>query len=61
MAPTELTCPDGQVKFLDSQDIHMFLCSHFIYSPRTRIITFSQKKPTPIMYKEMPPLKLIIE
>lgn len=47
--------------FLDSQDIHMFLCSHFIYSPRTRIITFTQKKPTPIMYKEMPPLKLVIE
>ena len=42
-------------------DVHMYLCSHFVYSPRTRIITFSLKAPTLIMYKEMSSLKLVIE
>jgi len=46
---------------LESPEVHMFLCSHFFYPPRTRIITFGQKKPLIIMYKEMQPLKLIIE
>jgi len=45
---------------LNGQDMHMFLCSHLFY-PRTRIITFCAKKPITIMYKEMQPLKLIIE
>ena len=46
---------------LESSELHMFLCSHFCYPPRTRIITFSRKKPLAIMYKEMLPLELIIE
>ena len=46
---------------LKSSELHMFLCSHFCYPPRTRIITFSRKKPLAIMYKEMLPLELIIE
>lgn len=46
---------------LESSELHMFLCSHFCYPPRTRIITFSRKKPLAIMYKEMLPLDLIIE
>ncbi len=45
---------------LDSQDLHMFLCNHFFY-PHTRIITFAKVKPITIMYKEMQPLKLILE
>jgi hypothetical protein len=45
---------------LNSQDMHMFLCSHLFY-PRTRIITFAEEKPIIIMYKEMQPLKLIVE
>lgn len=45
---------------LGSQELHMFLCSHFFYQ-RTRIITFSTKKPIVIMYKEMQPLQLIVE
>lgn len=45
---------------LGGQELHMFLCSHFFY-PRTRIITFSTKRPLIIMYKEMQPLTLIVE
>ncbi len=45
----------------DSQELHMYVCSHLFYPPRTRIITFARKKPIVIMYKEMQPLKLIIE
>lgn len=45
---------------LSSQDIHMFLCNHLFY-PRTRIITFAREKPIIIMYKEMQPLKLVVE
>ncbi len=43
------------------EELHMFLCSHLIYPPRTRIVTFATKKPLIIMYKEMQPLKLVIE
>ncbi len=46
---------------LNSQDLHMFLCSHLFYPPGTRIITFAKKKPLMIMYKEMQPLNLLIE
>ncbi|MGD8931025.1 MAG: hypothetical protein PVI52_00550 [Chromatiales bacterium] len=46
---------------LSSHDLHMFLSSHLIYPPKTRIITFAKKKPLIIMYKEMRPLQLIIE
>ena len=45
---------------LGSQDVHMFLCNHLFY-PRTRIITFAREKPIIIMYKEMQPLKLVVE
>jgi hypothetical protein len=46
---------------LDSPELHLFLCSHLIYPSHTRIITFAKKKPLIIMYKEMQPLKLIVE
>ena len=45
---------------LGSQHMHMLLCSHLFY-PRTRIITFTEEKPPVIMYKEMQPLKLVVE
>jgi hypothetical protein len=49
-------------QFLRShQEIHMFLSSHLIYPPRTRILTFATQKPLIIMYKEMQPLRLILE
>lgn len=46
---------------LHAKELHMFLCSHLFYPSRTRILTFATKKPLIIMYKEMQPLKLIIE
>lgn len=46
---------------LNSHELHMFLSSHLIYPPRTRIITFARKKPIIIMYKEMQPLELVVE
>lgn len=46
---------------LNSHDLHMFMCSHLFYPPRTRILTFAKKKPILIMYKEMQPLKLVVE
>jgi hypothetical protein len=46
---------------LSSLDLHMFLCSHLFYPSGTRIITFAKKKPIIIMYKEMQPLKLVVE
>lgn len=46
---------------LSGRDLHMYLSSHLIYPPGTRIITFAKKKPLIIMYKEMRPLKLIVE
>jgi hypothetical protein len=46
--------------FLGSNELHMFLTSHFCYPPGTRIITFARKKPLPIMYKEIDPLKLML-
>ena len=46
---------------LNSRELHMFLCSHLLYPARTRIITFARKKPIIIMYKEMQPLKLLVE
>ncbi|MET0067718.1 MAG: hypothetical protein ABW076_15345 [Candidatus Thiodiazotropha sp.] len=46
---------------LTHAEIHMFLSSHLIYPPRTRILTFATQKPLIIMYKEMKPLRLIID
>ena len=45
---------------LGGEDMHMFLSNHLFY-PRTRIITFAREKPIIIMYKEMQPLKLVVE
>ncbi len=42
------------------KQLHMYLTSHFCYPPRTRIITFSPKKPPVILYKEISPLYLIL-
>jgi hypothetical protein len=46
---------------LQGEELHMFLSSHLIYPSRTRILTFATKKPLIIMYKEMQPLRVIIE
>ncbi|MEJ1334893.1 MAG: hypothetical protein RPV21_07155 [Candidatus Sedimenticola sp. (ex Thyasira tokunagai)] len=48
--------------FLLSQDeLYLFLSNHFCYPSGTRIVTFSKKKPSIILYKEMQPLKVVIE
>ena len=50
------------LKFLlGGTDFHMFLSSHFCYPAGTRIVTFANKKPLGIMYKEMQPMRLNIE
>ncbi|MEW8431519.1 MAG: hypothetical protein G8D61_17490 [gamma proteobacterium symbiont of Ctena orbiculata] len=46
---------------LGGEELHMFLCSHLFYPSHTRILTFATKKPLIIMYKEMQPLKLVID
>ena len=46
---------------LEHQSPHMFACSHFCYPAGTQIITFSGKKPSIILYKEMQPLTVVIE
>ena len=46
---------------LEQEVLHMFACSHFCYPAGTHIITFSGKKPTIILYKEMQPLEVILE
>ncbi|MES9829376.1 MAG: hypothetical protein ABW201_14005 [Candidatus Thiodiazotropha sp.] len=46
---------------LRGEEMHMFLCSHLFYPSRTRILTFASRKPLVVMYKEMQPLKLLIE
>jgi hypothetical protein len=48
--------------FFDCRDeIHMFLTSHFCYSPGTRIVTFSKKSPLVIIYKEISPMRITLE
>lgn len=47
--------------FSAADEIHMFLTSHLCYPPGTRIITFSKKKPLLIIYKEIQPLKLVVD
>ena len=54
----------GAKKFIEyvltHRVLHMFLTSHFCYPPHTRIVTFSPKKPTIILYKEISPIKLTV-
>jgi hypothetical protein len=44
--------------FSSGQPVHMFMTSHFCYPSGTRIVTFSTRKPLPIVYKEIPPLNI---
>lgn len=46
--------------FHRSDEVHMFLTSHFCYPAGTRIITFSRKRPLLVMYKEIAPLRLLL-
>lgn len=48
---------DGMEKLIEllhqSDDIHLYLTSHFTYPSGTRILTFSHKRPLGILYKEI--------
>lgn len=44
--------------FRDGVDVHMFLTYHIYYPGGTRIVTFSRRKPLPIFYKEITPLRV---
>jgi hypothetical protein len=46
---------------LDSGDaVHLYLTSHLLYD-KSRIITFSRKKPLPIIYKEIGTMRIRLE
>jgi len=49
------------IEFMQKHKVlHMFLTSHFCYPPRTRIVTFSPKRPPIILYKEISPIELTL-
>lgn len=49
-------------KILDSrEDIHVFLTSHLLYGEGSKIITFSNKKPLAIIYKEIGTMRIRLE
>ncbi len=39
-------------------DLHLYLTYHFMYPSGTRIVTLSQRKPLPIIYKEIRPMDI---
>ena len=39
-------------------DMHLYLTYHFMYPSGTRIVTFSQRKPLSIIYKEIEPMSI---
>jgi hypothetical protein len=39
-------------------DLHLYLTYHFMYPSGTRIVTFSQRKPLSIIYKEIEPMSI---
>ncbi len=42
----------------ESPEVHLFLTYHLFYESGTRIITFSAKRPLPLLYKTLGPLHL---
>ena len=57
----ELAGASRFIEYVQQNDqLHMYLTSHFCYPARTRIVTFSPKKPPIILYKEISPLQLIL-
>jgi hypothetical protein len=40
------------------KDLHLYLTYHLTYPSGTRIITLSQRKPLPIIYKEITPMSM---
>ena len=54
----------GMERFLsllrDEAPLHMYPAYHFMYSPGTRILTFSHKGPLRLIYKEIAPLRITV-
>ena len=42
-------------------DVHVFLTSHLLYGEGSKIITFSNKKPLTIIYKEIGTMRIRLE
>ena len=43
------------------EQLHLFMTNHFCYPAGTHILTFATEKPTILLYKEMQPLKVLID
>jgi len=49
-------------KILDvGDDVHVFLTSHLLYGEGSKIITFSNKKPLAIIYKEIGTMRIRLD
>ena len=44
--------------FTSAKDLHLYLTYHFMYQRGTRIITFSNEQPWPLIYKEIEPMQV---
>jgi hypothetical protein len=52
----------AMARVLDSSsEIHVFLTSHLLYGEGSKIITFSNKKPLAIIYKEIGTMRIRLE
>jgi len=53
---------DAMGKILDSgREVHVFVTSHLLYGEGSRIITFSNKRPLAIIYKEIGTMRIRLE
>ena len=60
--PSDVDGLSKLTKLLNTTDeIHLFLTYHFMYSRGTRIITFSLKPPWGLIYKEIDPMQLQLD
>lgn len=58
-SPSDIEGLSKLTKLLETTDeIHLFLTYHFMYTQGTRIITFSRKPPWGLIYKEIDPMQL---
>jgi hypothetical protein len=61
-APSDMEGLSNLIKLLNiTNEIHLYLTYHFMYSQGTRIITFSRKPPWGLIYKEIDPMQLQLD
>ena len=61
-APSDMEGLSRLAKLLGtSEEIHLYLTYHFMYSQGTRIITFSRNSPWGLIYKEIDPMQLQLD